>query len=308
MNKYIYLFPKLGYEFLTYRRRKFLKKYDTFEKKKALVEKLYLEKNGYNLNWDNLQTYREKMQWEKLYDDNPLKVELADKLSVRNWVEDKIGGEYLIPLLGTWSTPEEIDFDTLPNSFVLKTNCGSGDTIIVHNKKQLKSKDYRRYREKLKYRMMYDYGASGELHYSKITPMVIAEKLMEEIEGADLPDYKFMCFDGVPYYCLVDIDRFSDHKRGVFDMEWNQLQCITTYEAIKTPIPKPVNFEKMIELVTVLCKGFSHVRVDLYNVKGKIFFGEMTFTHGSGFIRLSHESDLMLGSLWNIHPREESIK
>ncbi|MCX0383542.1 ATP-grasp fold amidoligase family protein [Clostridium perfringens] len=265
-----------------------------------MLAKEYKLRIGHELDWNNLRTYTEKMQWEKIYNKNPLKSMLADKLLVREWVTEKIGAEYLIPLLGTWDSFDKIDFSKLPKKFVLKTNHGTGTNILVKNKEKMDNTDVK---WKINDWLETDYGykAALELHYSKINPVVLAEQYIET-ECGELQDYKFLCFDGIPYFCWVDIGRYNNHTRNVYDLNWNlQPWNQEEYNHYKEPIAKPDNFEEMIRLVKVLSSGFSHVRVDLYNVKGRIYFGEMTFTNGSGFDRiLPTEYDLVLGDLWKI--------
>lgn len=257
----------------------------------------YKERIGHELDWNDLTTYTEKMQWAKLYDSTPQKSDLTDKYKVRQWVEEKIGAEYLIGLLGVWDSFDEIDFSTLPDKFVLKTNHGSGTNIIVKDKCSL---DLRNAKRKFKDWLDTDFGyKSLELHYSAIKPKIIAEEYVET-ELGDLQDYKFLCFDGKPYFCWVDMGRYSNHTRDVFDLKW-QLQPWSqeTYAHYDKPIDKPENFDRMVEIAKILAQGFPHVRVDLYNVNGKIYFGEMTFTNGGGFDRiLPVEYDKKLGDLW----------
>lgn len=273
--------------------------------KQELMEydaELYRRRTGKKIDWNNLSTYTEKMQWAKLYDNNPLKTQLADKYAVRQWVAEHIGEEYLIPLLGKWNSYSEINFKMLPEQFVLKTNHGSGDVCIVKSKEKLMLSDKLKIRRKLVRAMKTDYGIKHcEFHYSKISPKIIAEHYIDSGD-TDLQDYKFLCFDGVPYFCWVDVGRFSNHKRNVYSMDW-ELQTWNQYGYgnAEKKIDRPKNFDKMVEIATCLSNGFSHVRVDLYNVNGKIYFGEMTFTNGSGFEMLtSDEADLMLGNLWNL--------
>lgn len=271
----------------------------TWEQKIALVEKIYYIRIGHKLDWNNLTTYTEKMQWYKMYDYDIRKSILSDKLAVRKWIEEKIGKKYLIPLLGAWSNFDDINFDLLPNQFVLKTNNGSGTNLIVRNKMKLN--------KKLTRRLVNDwldtdfaYYNPFEFQYSKIKPMIIAEKFMGD-GLRELPDYKFLCFDGNPTFCWVDMNRYSNHTRNVYDMNWNLQswnQCLHSYDEI---IPKPKCFEEMKKIASLLSKGFSHVRVDLYVINDKVYFGEMTFTNGSGFEKIYPDSaDVMLGELWKI--------
>ncbi|MDU4789068.1 MAG: ATP-grasp fold amidoligase family protein [Clostridium sp.] len=265
-----------------------------------ILEELYEERIGHKLDWNNLQTYTEKMQWEKMFDKNPQKILLSDKFKVRDWVAEKIGEQYLIPLLGVWKNFDDIDFESLPNQFVLKTNHGSGTNYIVNDKSKFNIN-----RAKLMFndwmKIDYGYNTGFELHYSEIERRIIAERYLET-QQKELQDYKFICFDGKPYFCWVDMGRYSHHTRNVYDLSWNlQPWNQENYEIYGEPIPCPKNFNKMIEIATILSENFHHVRVDLYNVDGEIYFGEMTFTNGSGLDRIiPEEYDLSLGKLWNV--------
>ena len=251
------------------------------EKYNDLIEKEYLKVFGNILDWNNLRTYTEKMQWEKIYDKNPIKTTLTDKYAVREWVEGKIGKDYLIPLIGVWDSFDNIDFDLLPKQFVLKTNHGTGTNLIVKDKYKI---NMRRAKRMFDDWMKTDYAFTNslQLHYRDIKRKIIAEKYLETNLG-ELQDYKFLCFDGKPCFCWVDLGRYSKHTRTVFDMNW-KLQPWTqaSYGIANYDIPMPKNFDMMIDIANILSKGFSHVRVDLYNIDGKIYFGEMTFTNGSG--------------------------
>ena len=274
------------------------KKKMTTEEHRGWISNQYKKRIGSDMDWDNPTTYTGKMQWVKLYDNNPMRIMCTDKYKVRKWVVDNIGEEHLIPLLGVWDKFEDIDFHLLPEKFVLKTNHGSGTNIIVLNKKLLNLKTARL---KINDWLRTDFGYKTlELHYSKIEPKIIAEEYIES-RYRELQDYKFLCFDGKPEYCWVDMGRYSEHTRNVYDMNWKLQQWNQeTYSHYKEPIPRPKNFDKMIEIATALSKGFPHVRVDLYNVEGKIYFGEMTFTNGGGFDRiLPAEYNTMLGNLWD---------
>lgn len=285
---------------MTYLYRK-IQKMDNAQKM-AYIGGLYRKKLGREMNWDNPIRYTEKIQYEKINGRMDEKVQLADKYRVREWIKEKIGEDYLIRLLGVWKKASEIDFDNLPNQFVLKTNCSSGDVVIVKDKSSLSPKDIRNIRKKLDFYLHCKYGVdTGEFQYALMEPVIIAEEFVDH-RGDDLPDYKFLCFDGVPVYCWVDIDRYSNHKRNVYNLKWelqpwNQDRYGTTNYLLKAPD----NFDKMIEIAAKLSAGFPHVRVDLYNVNGKIYFGEMTFTNGSGFEPIiPQEADEMLGNLWRL--------
>lgn len=278
------------------------KYYNSLSKKEmeVILSKMYKENMNRELDWNNLNTYTEKMQWAKLYDNNPIKTKLSDKYEVREWVRNKIGEKYLIPLLGSWENPDEIDFQELPEEFVLKTNHASGTILVVKSKKKLDIKETKKTMKKwLKKEQTYSYGF--QLQYKNIKPLIIAEKYIED-KNKLLNDYKFLCFNGMVYYCWVDFDRNNDHRRNVYNLKW-ELQPWNQhhYKNTTEKIPKPKKFDKMIEIASILCQGFSHVRVDLYNVDGEIFFGEMTFTNGSGFEGIYPlKYDYILGELWKL--------
>lgn len=261
-----------------------------------ILKQWYKKRTGKNLNLENPKTFNEKIQWLKLYDNSPLKTKLADKYLVREWIEEQIGSEYLIPLLGAWNNFDEIDFDKLPEKFVLKANHGSHWNIIVKDKSKL---DKSKTKKKFGKWMARDYAfkAGLELQYKGIKPKIIAEKFIEDTNG-ELNDYKIMCFNGEPKFVWVDCGRYSNHTKNIYDLNWNLQPFKMTYPISKTPIARPENLDKMIELAKILCKDFAFVRVDFYNVDGKIYFGEMTFTSMSGTDKFEPEKyDLELGNM-----------
>src|SRR5699024_10866712 len=168
----------------------------------------------------NLISYTEKMQYAKLYLDTPLRTKLADKYKVRNWVSEKIGDEYLIPLLGVWDSYSEIDFDLLPDKFVLKTNHGASSNLIVKDKSVINHKKERAKFDKWLNKNFAFSTGTIQLQYRDIKPKIIAEKYIEDSHG-ELNDYKFLCFSGEVYYCWIDVGRYSKHYRNVYDMNWN---------------------------------------------------------------------------------------
>ncbi len=267
------------------------------------LKKMYRNKVGKELNLENPTTYNEKIQWSKLYDSTPIKTKLSDKYLVRDWVKDKIGEEYLVPLLGVWDDFDEIDFDALPDQFVLKANHGSGWNIIVSDKDKLDKADAKRKFNKWLKRNFAFYGL--EMQYKDIKPNIIAEKYII-LEGADdLPDYKFFCFNGKVFCLYTMINYALDHSKGqlgFFDRDYKLLPYHRLdFKPITEQPLAPKNFDKMVELAEVLSQGFGHVRVDFYNLDGKIYFGEMTFTNACGFsVFEPEEFDSILGKEWDL--------
>lgn len=274
------------------------------EKRKSFVEDEYLRSIGHELDWDNLQTYTEKMQYEKLYHLYPEKTRYSDKIAVRDYIRDRIGEEYLIPIYGVWNKFSDIDFDSLPQSFVLKTNHGSGTVWVIDDKDSINKKYLDGVITRwLKYKFQYKH---FEMHYEGIIPKIYAEEKLAFSNGVE--DYKFLCFDGVPKYCWVDFNRYTNHKRNIYDLNWNLQDWNQYNENTDIEIEKPKNFDLMIELATKLAQGFAHVRVDLYNIDGKIYFGEMTFTNGAGLkVIKPAKGDAILGSLWHLDQSKNSF-
>lgn len=252
---------------------------------------------GKKLNLKDPKTFNEKLQWLKLYYyDSELK-KLVDKYEVRKIIEKKIGNEYLIPLLGgPWEKFEDIDFSDLPDSFVLKTTHDSGGVVICRDKETFEmSKAKEKINEHLKRKFFW---LGREWTYKNIQPRIIAEKFMLDETGVELKDYKIFCFNGVPKVIQVDIGRFSDHRRNFYSTEWDYLGFTTNIHKNdpNIHIKKPEKLTKMLDIAMELSKDIPHVRVDLYYTADKIYFGEMTFFHGSGFEKFSPDKwDLILG-------------
>lgn len=185
----------------------------------------------------------------------------------------------------------------------VKTNHASSDVIVVKSKKTLSDEKIKAIRRKLRHALNHSYELvqGFEMQYKGIPPLIIAERLIQDEKYNELRDYKFLCFDGVPYYCWVDCDRYTNHTRNVYDMEWNLMPWTQGgYKNSSVSVEKPENFDTMVEVAKKLSADFSHVRVDLYNVEGKIYFGEMTFTNGSGFEKLPDRINYELGCLWKL--------
>lgn len=261
------------------------------------IEKLYKKVTNQRLDLQCPRTYTEKIQWLKINELVPLRTQLADKVEVRKWIEEKIGNKYLIPVCGIYDNFDDINFSELPNKFVLKTNHAAGWNIIVDDKTKF---DYKKAKKKINkwLKINYAFWSDFEMHYSPIQPKIIIEQFINDSNG-ELNDFKFLCFNGNVKYCWVDLNRHSNHKRNVYDLNWNlQPWNQYSYGNYLGEVSKPQNFDKMVEIAHILCQGFKHVRVDLYNVDGKIYFGEMTFTNGSGYEKITPESyNLMLGDM-----------
>ena len=245
---------------------------------------LWWIKTGKRLNLDNPQTYNEKLQWLKLYDRKPLYTTIVDKVLVKPWVTKALGDDrYVIPTLAVWNSVNEINLNELPDKFVLKTNNGSSSAgvIVCRDKKTF---DLEAAKKKLSQSLKGSvWKDMREWPYKNIEPKVFAEKYLEDASG-ELRDYKFFCFDGEVKALFIGTERFSEEvKFDFFDSDFNHLDLYQVHPMSGRIIPKPEHFEEMKSIAAKLSKGFPHVRVDLYNVQGKVYFGEITFYHHGGF-------------------------
>lgn len=260
---------------------------------KLYISLLFRHYMRYWINWNSPHTFNEKLNWLKLNNRNPLYTTLVDKESVKKWVSDKIGAQHVIPTLGIWNKFEDINFDKLPNQFVLKCTHDSGGLVICTNKSTL---DVSAAREKINNSLKRNfYYQSREWPYKNVKPQIIAEKYMEDEQDAELRDYKFYTFNGEPRFLLLATNRQCENKPlcfDYFDMDFNHLQ-LTNHWHPNNPyeVPhKPQNFEKMKEFAKILAKDIPHVRVDFYEVNGQVYFGEMTFFDMGGFLKLHPDS------------------
>ena len=235
------------------------------------------------MNLDNPKTYNEKLQWLKLYYRNPEYTPMVDKAEAKQYVSSIIGEEHIIPTLAVYDKVEDIDFDSLPNQFVLKCTHDSGGIVICTDKNKLDKKEaIKKLRKGLKKNYYY---RNREWPYKNVKPRIIAEQYMSDAEG-ELKDYKFFCFNGVPEFMFIASDRFNkqeDTKFDFFDMDFNHLPFTNGHPNATKQIEKPAGFEEMKRLAAILSKDMPHVRVDFYDINGKIYFGELTFFHWSGF-------------------------
>lgn len=246
----------------------------------------------YDLNLFNPNTFNEKLQWLKLYDRKPEYITMVDKYKVREYISEKIGEEYLVPILGVWDNPDEIDYDSLPNQFVLKCNHNSGGVFICNNKDEFNWIQVKKeIRKDLKKNYYFPY---REWPYKNVPRKIICEEYLVDNPN----DYKFFCFNGKVEYILVCSDRFDSIKETFFDRNWNVAPFKRPNIEIDDKIKKPINFKKMIELSEFLSKDIPFLRVDFYEVDNKIYFGELTFYPASGFSPFEpNEWDHKLGEL-----------
>ena len=245
-------------------------------------------KKGYDLNLLNPVTFNEKLQWMKLNYHKPIFTTLADKYAVKQYVKDVIGPEYVIPLLGVWDNPEDIDFDKLPDQFVLKCNHTSGIGLIICKDKSKLNRESAI--KELKRGLKDDYfKGNREWPYRDICRKIIAEEYKEDESGFELKDYKLYCFNGEPLFCQVDFGKGEgetrqDFTRNIYDMDWNFMNIQFNHpNDPNRVIQKPSQFEKMKELSRVLSKGEPFLRCDFYNIGDQILFSELTFYPIAGF-------------------------
>jgi hypothetical protein len=290
---------EIGYRIL----RPFYKIYELCIK--AVPDKIFIEwyfkrYMGYSIDLNNPQTLNEKITWLKLYDRSDLHTLVADKYTVRSYVAKKIGEEYLIPLLYHTKNASDLKPENLPDSsFIIKNNHDSGGYKIVKDKSSVDwpqvQKNFKRY---LKENFYY---ATREWQYKNIEPRIVVEDLLTTENGEIPNDYKCHCFNGKLAFVHVDIDRFGDRRRNLYDPNWNLIPCVWQYENGKVE-KKPELFDKMKILAETLAKNFIYARVDFYLVKGQIYFGEISFHHHSGTQKFkTRECDFKFGAMLNLN-------
>lgn len=265
---------------------------------KAQLQLMYFKHFKRFIHFRNPKTFNEKIQWLKLNDRNPEYTKLVDKYEVKQYIADTIGSEYVIPTLGVWERVEDINFDSLPDQFVLKCTHDSGSIAICKDKATFDKKAAIKLLNNGLKRNGCWFGC--EWPYKNVKPRIIAETYMEDPDTAELRDYKFFCFNGEAKLLFIATDRQAvgtETKFDFFDMDFNHLDIKNGHPNADILPQKPMQFDKMVELAEKLSIGFPHLRVDFYEVNGKIYFGELTFSHWSGFVPFEPpEWDETLGS------------
>ena len=252
---------------------------------------------GKKLDLDNPQTYSEKLQWLKIHDRRPEYTQMVDKYTAKKYVAERIGEEYIIPTLGVWNHFSEIDFDKLPNQFVLKCTHDSGGFVICKDKSKLDREAARRKIEECLTNNYY--WGMREWPYKDVKPRIIAEQYMEDDEDQELRDYKFFAFDGQVRAMFIATERGKkeDTKFDFFDEKFNHLPFLNGHSNADVQPEKPEQFELMKKLASELSRGIPQVRIDFYEANGKVYFGEITFFHWSGMVPFEpDEWDYKLGS------------
>ena len=255
-----------------------------------LLKRAYKAYFGRELDLENPKTFNEKLQWLKLHDRKPEYTIMVDKCEAKKYVAERIGEEYIIPTLGVWDRFDDIDFDALPDQFVLKTTHDSGGVVICRDKASLNKKKARKKLETSLKRNFYLRGR--EWPYKNVKPRIIAEQFIQSTKDGELPDYKFFCFSGEPKALFIATERNvpgTETKFDFFDMEFNHLDVRNGHPNAAVAPGKPVCFDEMCDLASKLSAGIPHLRVDFYEVEGKVYFGELTFSHWSGLVPFEPE-------------------
>lgn len=295
MNGYKKIIPK--------RARFMILKALSFIPDKEMIQLQYYIKLKRKLNLDHPKRYTEKIQWYKLNYRNELMPICADKYMVREYIKEKGLSNILVELymLLDLKNLQDLKIELLPEKFILKTTNGSGTNIICRDKSSLEMEEMKK---KIKMFLKQSSSSAGrEWVYSKGEPRIIIEELLEDDSKNDksISDYKILCFNGKPEYIVLDVDRFSDHRRNIYDLNWNNLHIESDCKCSDVEYKKPDTLEKMIEIAEKLCEDFPAVRVDLYSIKEKVYFGELTFFPWSGYVEYKPDIfDLQMGEKFKL--------
>jgi hypothetical protein len=252
----------------------------------AYLSRMFKYRMGFDIDWDNPTTYNEKLQWLKLHDRDPKYSVLVDKYRVKSYVEDKVGAAHVIQTLGVWNHPKEINFNELPERFVLKTTHGGGNSgVVICKDKSIF--DFHSARRRLHRAMKQNlYRDSREWAYKRVQKRIIAEEYIEDAKTGELRDYKFFCFDGKVKALFVATGRQTREEPyfNFFDENYNSLDIQQGHPRSDIPPEKPSRFAEMLSIASRLSDGLTHVRVDLYEANNNVYFGELTFHHFGGMV------------------------
>ncbi|MDB2103260.1 MULTISPECIES: ATP-grasp fold amidoligase family protein [Clostridium] len=271
---------------------------------RLLPDKIFIKIEYYlvmnkKLNLDNPKTFNEKLQWLKINDRKDIYTKIVDKYEVREYISQKIGEEYLIPLIGVWDEFDEIDFSKLPNKFVLKPTHTSGNVFICKDKSKIDYKDLKRKVNKWMKRRYY--WVHREWPYKNVKPRIICEEYISDKDSTP-DDYKVMCFNSKAKLIEVHIDRFKNHNLDIYDNEWNRVALAEDGPSSNNVYEKPKEFDKMIKMSEKLSSISCHARIDWYIVNGKLYFGEITLYEASGLDQFNNpEDDCTLGEWINLY-------
>lgn len=258
--------------------KKYLKRLMYYLPRKLVTKIRFFYVTKKILNLKKPKDFNEKVVYLMLNEFGDKERECTDKYQVREYVKSKGLDEILTKLYGKFDSTDEIDFSKLPDQYVLKTNHGSGCTIIKNSQNEI---DEKTAKNKLKVSLNTNYAKETlEYHYEKIKPCILCEEYLKEDNKISPTDYKIFCFNGIAKFILVCGNRTENLQIVYYDLEWNKMEYTKT--KLEGEFKKPKNFEKMIEIAEILSKDFKFVRVDLYNIDGKIYFGELTFTPRGG--------------------------
>lgn len=288
----------LGKEARFQRTRKFLAKHlpETLFWDEFYMKYTYWRFFGKKLDLKNPQTFNEKLRWIMLYDRNPLYTLIADKILVREYVEERIGAKHLKNLIGVYENPSDININILPEKFVLKMNHGSHMNIICENKGGFCLTSKRIMINKWKHYNFYN--SHREWHYKHILPKILIEELITDYSTLGLIEYNHYCFNGQPVYIEANMVSNSKNYRIYFDTSWREQAFSIRHPEPSTGIPKPENLKVMVDVAKKLAHGLTFCRVDLFNISGKIIFGEITLTPGAGYLKfVPRDYDLEWGNL-----------
>ena len=277
-----------------------IEKLTRFYSDRRYLEKMFPLQVGYPLYLDDPQSFNEKIQWLKLYDRKDIYTKMVDKSEAKKYVASIIGEEYINPTIYLYDSIEDVDFGKLPNQFVLKCTHDSGGIVICEDKAIF---DEAAALKKLDFFLHRNYfGYNREWPYKNVKPRILAERYLVDESGWQLKDYKVFCFNGEPKFIEVDYDRYVEHKLNVYDLDWNYIDFyMTSHNDPNVMIEKPKKLELMLELYRKISKDIKFLRVDFYSIGDKLYFGELTFHPGSGFIDFyPKEYDWKLGKMLNL--------